>query len=66
VQLGHPVEKVRRVGYAGLVLGKLPPGRARYLDEREVRELRRNAGLKPVPRSGETRSEFMRTKVKSA
>lgn len=64
-QSGHPVEKTRRVGYAGLLLGKLPPGKARFLDPREVRELRRNAGLPPeAPR--ERRSEFMTRKAKTA
>ncbi len=64
-QSGHPVEKVRRVGYAGLLLGKLPPGKARYLEPREVRELRRNAGLNPeTPR--EARSEFITRKAKTA
>ena len=66
VQSGHPVEKVRRVGYAGLQLGKLPPGKARYLEAREVRELRRNAGLAPEPSRTEARSEFITRKVKSA
>ncbi len=63
---GHPVEKTRRVGYAGLLLGKLPPGKARFLEPREVRELRRNAGLAPEIQQGEPRSEFMRRKAKSA
>lgn len=66
LQLGHPVEKVRRTSYGGLELGTLPAGRARYLEEGEIRELRRNAGLRPQPRSGEARSEFMRSKVKTA
>lgn len=66
LRLGHPVEKTRRVAYAGLLLGKLPQGRARVLEPQEARELRRNAGLAPEPRHGETRSEFMRHKVKSA
>jgi len=63
-QSGHPVEKTRRVSYAGVLLGKLPPGKARYLEPEEVRELRRNAGLPPESR--EVRSEFLRRKVKSA
>jgi len=61
---GHPVEKTRRVAYAGVLLGKLPSGKARYLEPAEIRELRRQAGLPPESR--EVRSEFMRRKVKSA
>jgi 23S rRNA pseudouridine2605 synthase len=65
-RLGHPVEKTRRVAYAGLELGKLPSGKARYLDEGEVRDVRRHAGLAPQPRRDERPTPFMGRKVKSA
>lgn len=43
--VGHPVEKLRRVALGPLALGKLPPGAARDLTDREVYELRRAVGL---------------------
>jgi pseudouridine synthase len=44
--IGHPVLKLRRVGYGGLDLGKLPPGSFRHLTTAEVGVLRRSAGAK--------------------
>jgi pseudouridine synthase len=41
--LGHPVQKLRRVGYAGLALGRLPSGGLRALTPAEVDRLRRAA-----------------------
>jgi 23S rRNA pseudouridine2605 synthase len=43
-EIGHHVEKIRRVGFGPLVLD-LPPGELRELDEREI------AGLERVTRS---------------
>ena len=43
--VGHPVEKLRRVALGPLELGKLPPGAARDLTDREVYELRRAVRL---------------------
>ncbi|HXQ26207.1 MAG TPA: S4 domain-containing protein [Candidatus Acidoferrales bacterium] len=40
-QTGHPVEKMRRVGIAGLELGSLAPGRHRALSPAEVASLGR-------------------------
>lgn len=42
--VGHPVQKLRRVSFAGLKLGALGPGQWRYLSAAEVRHLRRSAG----------------------
>lgn len=44
--LGHPVRRLRRVGFGPLQLGALPPGRARRLHPREVAALRAAGGLK--------------------
>ncbi len=41
--VGHPVSRLRRVGYAGLRLGRLAPGEWRYLRPEEVESLRRAA-----------------------
>ena len=38
--VGHPVVKLRRVRYAGLKLGDLPPGGLRHLSSGEVERLR--------------------------
>lgn len=46
--VGHPVEKLARVGFGPLVLGELPMGRWRELSPGELRALRRAAGLKPA------------------
>jgi len=43
--VGLPVEKLRRVRYGTLTLGKLPPGEFRPLLPREVEKLRRAVGL---------------------
>jgi len=39
--LGHPVQKLKRVSFAGLTLGTLQPGRTRRLTGPEVDQLRR-------------------------
>lgn len=39
-EIGHHVEKIRRIGYGPLVLD-IPPGEVRELTQREVRSLRR-------------------------
>lgn len=44
--VGHPVLKLRRVGYGGLELGKLPSGKLRPLTSSEVARLRRSVGVK--------------------
>ncbi len=50
--VGHPVQRLRRVGYAGVELGRLPPGRLRRLEPEEVASLRRAArGPKPAGRA---------------
>ncbi len=38
---GHPVIKLRRIGYGGLTLGELPIGRYRHLTPDEIKALRR-------------------------
>jgi pseudouridine synthase len=43
--VGHPVRRLRRVAYGPLRLGELGPGASRRLTTREVRALRRAAGL---------------------
>jgi pseudouridine synthase len=42
--VGHPVLRLRRVGFGGVVLGDLPPGECRKLRPAEVEILRRSAG----------------------
>ncbi|MEM6335270.1 MAG: pseudouridine synthase [Bacteroidota bacterium] len=44
--LGHEVRELERVGYAGMTAKNLRRGKWRRLDEREVRKLRRQVGLK--------------------
>ena len=51
--VGHPVQKLRRVAFAGLALGDLPAGAWRLLSPLEVRRLRgavSPAGTDPAPR----------------
>jgi 23S rRNA pseudouridine2605 synthase len=59
-EVGHFVEKVRRVGFGPLVLD-VPPGKMRELDEEEVEQLKRASRRKSTdqprklarrPRSG--------------
>jgi len=45
--VGHPVLRLRRLGYGGVVLGRLPVGHLRPLTEAEVAELSRAAGAMP-------------------
>lgn len=47
-EIGHHVEKIRRIGYGPLVLD-LEPGEARELDEAEVEKLRR--AVRPAAKS---------------
>ena len=53
---GHPVQKLRRVSYAGVGLGGLAPGGIRRLTPPEVAQLRRavreGAGEKPLAGRG--------------
>ena len=43
--VGHPVERLVRVGLGPLHLGDLPPGAARPLKVREIKELKQATGL---------------------
>jgi len=47
--VGHPVQRLRRMGYGGVVLGRLPVGTLRPLSEAEVAELSRAASAEPEP-----------------
>ena len=53
-RLGYPVLKLKRVGFAGLALGKLKPGESRSLRPREVQRLREitagESSVKDFPR----------------
>jgi pseudouridine synthase len=49
---GFPVERLVRTRFGPLVLGTLAEGAWRVLDAREVRELRRAAGLEASPTNG--------------
>ena len=42
--IGHPVQRLRRMGYGGIDLGRLPVGQVRALSDAEVGELARAAG----------------------
>jgi len=44
--VGHPVLRLRRVGYGPLRLGSLAPGQSRPLRPEEVRQLRRTVGAR--------------------
>jgi pseudouridine synthase len=49
--VGHPVQRLRRVSYGGVALGRLPSGRVRALLPAEVDRLRRSvAPAHPRPR----------------
>jgi 23S rRNA pseudouridine2605 synthase len=41
--IGHPVERLKRIGYGPLKLERLPRGKTRYLSAEEVEELKRSA-----------------------
>jgi 23S rRNA pseudouridine2605 synthase len=45
--VGHPVQRLRRMGYGGVVLGRLPVGQLRTLSPAEIAELSRAAGSEP-------------------
>jgi 16S rRNA U516 pseudouridylate synthase RsuA-like enzyme len=42
---GHPVEKLRRVAIGNILLGKLPLGEWRELDDREVASFKKKYGF---------------------
>jgi 23S rRNA pseudouridine2605 synthase len=55
--IGHPVQRLRRMGYGGIGLGRLPVGQVRVLSEAEVGELARAAGrVETKPRRGRAQS----------
>jgi len=47
--VGHPVSRLRRMGYGGVLLGRLPVGNLRPLSEAEVAELTRASAAEPEP-----------------
>ena len=47
--VGHPVQRLRRMGYGGVLLGRLPVGTLRPLSEAEVAELSRAAAAEAEP-----------------
>lgn len=49
--VGHPVQRLRRMRYAGIDLGALPAGATRVLTVREVERLRRTSTSTPAGRS---------------
>jgi pseudouridine synthase len=56
--VGHPVDKLLRVRFGPLELGRLRPGQWRLLSPLEVERLRQAAGLRaaePAPRAGASR-----------
>lgn len=55
-QTGHPVEKMKRVGIAGLDLGRLGPGEHRGLTEAEVNSVRRAAAGERIAPSEKRRA----------
>jgi 23S rRNA pseudouridine2605 synthase len=67
-KMGHPVEKLRRVGLANLELGDLPEGSYRLLQPQELKKLiqtlDRNEKLPSVPRIAEApRRNYLKGKV---
>ncbi len=50
--IGHEVQELKRVALAGLTLKKMKKGQWRYLEPREVRQLKNLVGLHPQGRSG--------------
>lgn len=52
VKIGHPVVKLKRVGYAFLKVGDLPLGACRSLSPDEVRRFQRLSSKKPVEAPG--------------
>jgi 23S rRNA pseudouridine2605 synthase len=63
-EIGHHVEKIRRVGYGPLVLD-LPPGEARELTTQEVQALYRAAKL-PLSSAGAKQAIMKKTRKSSA
>jgi pseudouridine synthase len=49
--VGHPVQRLRRMAYGGVLLGRLPVGTLRALSDAEVAHLGRVAAAEPEPRS---------------
>jgi 23S rRNA pseudouridine2605 synthase len=62
-QVGHHVEKIRRVRYGPLELD-VEPGKFRPLDEREVARLKAAASGAPAPAAGGARSRRLRFAAK--
>ncbi len=54
--VGHPVQRLRRLAYGGVGLGRLPVGHLRSLSEAEVAALSRAAGAQPERPPGRRRS----------
>jgi len=54
--VGHPVQRLRRVKYAGIDLGRLPVGALRLLTEAEIARLRRAVEAPAARGSGVRRS----------
>ena len=48
--VGHPAQRLRRIQYGGVVLGRLPVGHLRMLTEAEVEGLTRASSAEPAPR----------------
>jgi 23S rRNA pseudouridine2605 synthase len=50
--VGHPVERLERVGFGPLSLGTLRPGCFRYLAKDEVEALKAALGMKRIMKDG--------------
>ena len=46
--VGHPVQRLRRMAYGGIALGRLPVGHLRVLSDAEVEQLAKAAGAEPT------------------
>lgn len=64
--LGHPVQRLERRQIGPLSLGDLKSGQWRHLTGREVKALRRAAGLKAPPRSRKRRASRRKGKSRSS
>ncbi len=51
-QIGHPVIRLKRIQFGPLHLGKLLPGKTRYLTDKEANDLRQVLALTQIPSSG--------------
>jgi 23S rRNA pseudouridine2605 synthase len=55
--VGHPVQRLRRLGYGGVHLGGLPVGHVRPLNAHEIASLCESAGTElKRPRAGKRES----------